>query len=131
MILLDYTKTRESQSALARRIGVPTVCVNQWAHGTRQVPAERCIDIERATGGVVTCEELRPDMADRWGYLRGTYKPEGAAPSSICSEPSGSPIADHPGIDDDWGSGDPRHGESRRPEQRSGKERRDDGGVDR
>lgn len=37
----------------------------------RQVPAERCTDIERATAGAVTCEELRPDL-DMWAYLRNS-----------------------------------------------------------
>jgi DNA-binding transcriptional regulator YdaS (Cro superfamily) len=36
------------------------------------VPAERCPQIERATDGAVTCEELRPDLAEHWAYLRGT-----------------------------------------------------------
>ncbi|MDT4679101.1 transcriptional regulator, partial [Escherichia coli] len=30
---------------------------------------ERCPAIEKATGGAVTCEELRPDID--WAYLRG------------------------------------------------------------
>ena len=42
----------------------------QW--GRSQVPAERCPDIERATNGAVTCEELRPDLAEQWKYLRST-----------------------------------------------------------
>lgn len=32
------------------------------------VPAEHCPAIERATGGKVRCEELRPDVA--WEVLR-------------------------------------------------------------
>ncbi len=47
--------------------------VSQWASGVKAVPAERCPEIERATGGAVTCEELRPDIA--WDVLR---KPEPA-----------------------------------------------------
>lgn len=31
-----------------------------------------CIDIERHTNGAVRCEDIRPDLADRWAYLRGT-----------------------------------------------------------
>lgn len=55
---------------LAAEIDVPAPLISQWRHGTRQVPAERCPDIERATGGAVTCEELRPDVD--WAYLRQT-----------------------------------------------------------
>ena len=67
---LDFERGRVNE--LGARIGVPAALVSQWKTGSRQVPAERCIDIERATGGAVTCEELRPDLADRWAYLRST-----------------------------------------------------------
>lgn len=60
-----------SQSALAKAIGCAPQDVNNWLR-RGNVTAERCIDIERATDGVVTCEELRPDLADRWAYLRGS-----------------------------------------------------------
>ena len=42
-----------------------------WFNTDRDVPAEHCPAIERATaasGSVVRCEELRPDVA--WGVLR-------------------------------------------------------------
>lgn len=58
-------------SELARRIDVRPPTVHQWATGVRPVPSERCPQIERATGGLVTCEELRPDLAEHWAYLRG------------------------------------------------------------
>lgn len=59
-----------NQTRLAFLLGVkpPTVC--QWATGIRPIPAERCIEIERATGSQVRCEDLRPDVD--WAYLRGT-----------------------------------------------------------
>lgn len=40
--------------------------VFKWANGS--VPAERCPNIEAATNGAVTCEELRPDV--NWAVLR-------------------------------------------------------------
>lgn len=40
--------------------------IQQWRNAG--VPAEYCPIIERETGGKVTCEQLRPDMA--WGVLR-------------------------------------------------------------
>ena len=55
---------------LARLVGVTPQAINEWKSGKRPVPLDRCVDIERATGGVVTCEELRPDKADYWAYLR-------------------------------------------------------------
>lgn len=61
-----------SIAALARHLGVAPPSVHQWASGARQIPAERCPQIERVTQGEVTCEELRPDVD--WAYLRGTAK---------------------------------------------------------
>ncbi|EPL7197429.1 transcriptional regulator [Klebsiella michiganensis] len=57
------------QAAMSRSLGVSSPTVNQWTTGTRQIPAERCLEIEKATAGTVTCEELRPDID--WAYLRG------------------------------------------------------------
>lgn len=66
------TKKRGRAPRLAEALGLPNparaVLVYQWAGGSRQVPAERCPDIEAATGGAVTCEELRPDVS--WHVLR-------------------------------------------------------------
>lgn len=64
-----------AQTKLAALIGVSVPTVNQWVHGKRSVPAKRCPGIERATGGAVRCEDLRPDVD--WGYLRN---PSSATP---------------------------------------------------
>ncbi|MBE5252954.1 transcriptional regulator [Kosakonia cowanii] len=56
------------QASMARCLGVSSPTINQWVKGIRQIPAERCPEIEKATNGVVTCEELRPDV--NWSYLR-------------------------------------------------------------
>lgn len=61
-----------SQAELARMLGVLPAAVFQWTKKTRPIPAERCPSIEQATGGLVRCEELRPDV--NWGVLRGTDK---------------------------------------------------------
>lgn len=58
-----------TQSALAKAIGVAPQVVNNWRR-RGNVPAEYCPSIERATGGQVRCEELRPDVD--WAVLRGT-----------------------------------------------------------
>lgn len=58
---------------LATDVGVSPVAVSQWKTGARVVPAERCPAIERATGGAVRCEDLRPDVD--WAYLRATDCP--------------------------------------------------------
>lgn len=58
-----------SQSALAEKLGLVPQVVNNWIRRD-SIPAERCIEIERATNGQVRCEDLRPDVD--WAYLRGT-----------------------------------------------------------
>jgi DNA-binding transcriptional regulator YdaS (Cro superfamily) len=57
-----------SQAALASVLGVTRAAVSQWKDEGRKVPAEHCPVIERATGGRVRCEDLRPDVA--WNVLR-------------------------------------------------------------
>lgn len=60
------------QTDLARVLGVTQGAVHQWSAGLTRISLERAIEIERHTVGAVTCEELRPDLADKIGYLRGT-----------------------------------------------------------
>jgi DNA-binding transcriptional regulator YdaS (Cro superfamily) len=64
MDLLTYVdQERGRRAVLARALGIPDQLLGQWANDVRPVPAERCPHIERATGGAVTCQELRPDVA--------------------------------------------------------------------
>lgn len=72
MKLIQYVTEVDTQSGLADRLGVSVTQVHHWAHGIRPIPAERCIDIEKATSCMVTCEELIPEID--WGFLRGTKK---------------------------------------------------------
>jgi DNA-binding transcriptional regulator YdaS (Cro superfamily) len=53
-----------SQKALADQIGVVQSAVANWLK-RESVPAEHCLPIEKATGGRVTRQELRPDDAHR------------------------------------------------------------------
>lgn len=67
-----------SQSALARAIGVTPPLLSQWKSGVRPIPIERCVAIERATGGAVMRWHLRPDdWADIWPEL--TSRPDAPA----------------------------------------------------
>lgn len=68
MKLNEYLETNNAAN-LARGIGVTPAFVSQWINGHRPIPAGRCPAIERATGGAVRCEELRPDVD--WSVLRG------------------------------------------------------------
>lgn len=72
MDLNIYLSSVETGTSLAGRLGVPDALLSQWKTGARQVPAERCPDIERETGGRVRCEELRPDLSSQFSYIRST-----------------------------------------------------------
>lgn len=57
--------------ALAERLGVTPVSLNNWASGKRPVPIIRCVEIEEITGGQVTRKQLRPDDWHQiWPELR-------------------------------------------------------------
>lgn len=60
---------RGRASRLASALGVSPATISEWAGERKPVPSERCSEIERATDQLVTCEELRPDLADHWAYL--------------------------------------------------------------
>jgi len=63
-----------TQSRLARRLGVTQSAVNQWLKGVRPIPIERCVEIEQATGGGVTRQELRTDWALIWPELSAALR---------------------------------------------------------
>jgi DNA-binding transcriptional regulator YdaS (Cro superfamily) len=61
MMLNSYLSGLETGVSLAAKLGVPPALVSQWRTGARPVPIDRCVSIERATGGAVTRKDLRPD----------------------------------------------------------------------
>ena len=75
MDLNTYLKTHK-QVELARVLGVTQGAVHQWANGLTAVAIERCVPIERATGGAVTRRDLRPnDWQDIWPELAEKQTP--------------------------------------------------------
>lgn len=60
------------RSLIMAALGVTPQVISNWK--SRDVPAEYCPQIERATKGLVRCEDLRPDVA--WDVLlnRNTEK---------------------------------------------------------
>lgn len=85
MNLSSYLKN-ESQTALAKRLGVSQGMIWQWANERSRITAERAIQIEIATDGKVTVEEMRPDVD--WAYLRasGRLLPE-STPEDLSPNP--------------------------------------------
>ena len=72
-------------SALAAKINVSPQVVSNWR--ARGVPAAQCPLIEKATGGAVTCDELRPDLS--WGRLPDLewhYHPQGRPVLDVARE---------------------------------------------
>lgn len=74
----------ESMSSLARELGINADQLRQWRHGHegRRPNPENCTAIERATYGLVTCEELRPDLP--WLRVKDQHWPH----------PKGRPLLD-------------------------------------
>lgn len=71
MDLKSYIAAKRGRAArLAEALDVDHVLISQWTakENPRQIPAERCPAIERATNGEVRCEDMRPDVA--WEVLR-------------------------------------------------------------
>lgn len=62
-----------ARESLARRCNTSVGHLRNVAYG-KTCGETLAIDIERETLGAVTCEELRPDLAAQWAYLRGTKK---------------------------------------------------------
>lgn len=50
-----------SQVALAKALDLTPALIHQWRSGTRPVPVQHCVAIERATEGAVSRRDLRPD----------------------------------------------------------------------
>lgn len=70
MTLATYLKTRTS-TEFAKALGVSLAMVSLWRRGLRPVSLERCLEIEALTRGIVTAEDLRPDVAWRRLPRRG------------------------------------------------------------
>jgi len=68
--LREAARVAGSQAAVAALCGKKQPHFQQWLRSHKGVPAEYCMAIEKGTG--VTCEQLRPDLADQWQFLRST-----------------------------------------------------------
>lgn len=61
---------RGGVSRLANKLGISASYLSQLASGAASISTERAVEIEKATGGAVRCEDLRPDFD--WAYLRSS-----------------------------------------------------------
>lgn len=77
MKLLSYLE-RYSATALARALRVTPSFVRQMATGERPVPPLRCVQIERATAGLVTRQELSSEWREIWPELAAMERAAGA-----------------------------------------------------
>ena len=60
--LLQAIDVMKSQVALAKALQVRPQTLQVWLRKYKRVPAERVIQIEKATGGLVSRYHLRPDI---------------------------------------------------------------------
>ncbi len=65
--LKEVIKRAGGATSLARHFGISPVSVYEWITAGH-VPAERCPEIERLTGGEVRCEELNARVD--WAFVR-------------------------------------------------------------
>lgn len=75
MSLNDYLKglARQSEGAceeFAKKCGTTIGQLRHVARGHRRAGESLAINVERESGGVIKCEDLRPDVD--WAFLRGT-----------------------------------------------------------
>jgi DNA-binding transcriptional regulator YdaS (Cro superfamily) len=74
---------------LANELGVSPPMVSDWCTGKKAVPLDRCMPIERATGGVVTRKDLRPnDWQHIWPELASlsTHTPPAPTPAITATQ---------------------------------------------
>lgn len=72
MTLHEYIRglEREALYSLANRCRTSVGQLKQVAYGNRRAGAGLAVDIERETGGAITCEQLRADID--WAFVRST-----------------------------------------------------------
>ena len=82
--IIDAASAVGGKAQLARLLNVTPATVSQWVTETRPIPAERCPQIELVTGGVVRCEDLRPDV--NWAVLRESAKAPSDTDPAVAGE---------------------------------------------
>lgn len=73
--LMNYIKSLDGQAEkenFCQRCGTTLGYIRKASSIGQRLGEGLCINIERESGGVVRCEQLRPDVD--WEYIRGTGK---------------------------------------------------------
>ena len=60
--ILRAVEISGGQAKLAEACHVTQAAVSKWARGESVISAENALRVERATGGMVTAHDLRPDV---------------------------------------------------------------------
>lgn len=70
--LLKYLNrlSKEGRAQFVEASGTSEGYLRKAASIGQQIGCDLCINLERESGGTVTCEELRPDVD--WAYLRNS-----------------------------------------------------------
>lgn len=79
MNLSEYLRSLQKQGLtdFAGRCGTTIGQLRQVAIKSRRAGESLAINIERESGGVIRCEDLRPDVD--WAYLRNSPKQQSEA----------------------------------------------------
>ncbi len=80
--LAEHFTQRGAQSRMSKATKIPAPMLSAYASGARRVPADQCPEIERASGGRVRCEGMRPD--EPWHRI----------PDALWPNPQGRPVLD-------------------------------------
>ena len=64
--------TTGQQEAFAENAGTSISYLRKAISIDQRIGEGLCIRIERASDGAVKVEDLRPDLAEAWAYIRGT-----------------------------------------------------------
>ena len=64
----DYIKANRP-AGLIKKLGLNPTVLWQWRKGVRSVSPADCVRIEKATGGVVSRQDLRSDWREIWPEL--------------------------------------------------------------
>ncbi|MCS4509159.1 transcriptional regulator [Xylophilus ampelinus] len=86
----DALETFGGPGKLARSLGITTQAVCFWRDGKRRIPADQCYRIERAMGGLITRQVLRPkDWQEIWPELVAGYGEPAEPLAAVMMAPAG------------------------------------------